>query len=579
MTVFVPSCVAHFTLKFDEALQLQIPATAQSVDALVAAGGPRLSFSNPASTRPLVVSKGRESFISNVVPKHASVELPGFRQASHFSMSFDFRQLPIDPRTVRAASVDIHIGSVGQEDFALGMTLPQVPGQTKKSILDTRSTLGFGVSATRVITAIVDEWEVEHDDSSSVITMSGRDLRGVLIDTPLSSAPKKDTIVEALNMALPIDELVKSILQMHPMFEKFAIITNPLEWGARGVPSITGIGVAPRHKRGAKGRKLGGVHTPTAELGKMSFWDLIVQFCYLVGAVPLLIGTELHIRPVRRLYDQQRAGTDPTVQTPFGGGVTRVIDQPAQRPMAPLSVRRMVYGRDIETLSFRRKFSGYQRPRAVRVTSYDNTQQVAGIDKVVSAIYPPNDAVKARKTSAAPGQDKVHEEVFEIAVGGITDTKRLNDIAQAVYEEIGRGEVGGTITTKNLASFGGDNTDPDLCRLRPGDAVEIVTDTRANSNISPLVSENTDHARVPFAKRVAELTELLGDPNLAAVIVGTARGQVQELQRFFRVSNVKYDWTHNTGLKIGFDFQNYIEPRFKADADIPAIPAVSRKVT
>ena len=51
-----------------------------------------------------------------------------------------------------------------------------------------------------------------------------------------------------------------------------------------------------------------------------------------------------------------------------------------------------------------------------------------------------------------------------------------------------------------------------------------------------------------------------GDVNLANAIVATSRGQVGQLQRFFRVSTARYNWSQNH-MKVAFDFQNYVVAR------------------
>lgn len=52
---------------------------------------------------PLVLRRGdaNVSYVLNRVPKRASVELPGYRQAATFELTVDFKELPIDPRTLQ----------------------------------------------------------------------------------------------------------------------------------------------------------------------------------------------------------------------------------------------------------------------------------------------------------------------------------------------------------------------------------------------------------------------------------------------------------------------------------------------
>lgn len=558
MSSYYPSCVVHLTLRFDEALTLEVPPTASSIDELL---------ENPTNTpqpttQPLILQRGDKNVVHIVarVPKKASIELPGYRQAGQFTLDFDFRELPIDPRTLRAVAVEIHIGSVSAEDFAAGINGQRRADGTLRSILETRTVSGARAE-TLVISGTADTWENDADETGTVISIRGRDMRGILLDTPLNSA-----LLNELDWGVPLDELIVQILDLNPLFEAFTLEMNPAEWPNGIIPSPGAPGVIPAPRRGARGRRRGGRQTPAASSNSLNFWDIIVRACYLVGAIPYFQGVTLRVRPVHSLYDQRRAGIegDPTNPTPFAGGQRRTRDEVAGVELeSPLAVRRLVYGRDTKTFKVERKFAGFQRPRVVRAVSEDIASTARGASRLLQAQWPPADEItpRQRRTRVSPGGDTAHEEVLNIPVPGIRDVTRLQEIARAVYEEIGRGEVGGSCTTPALASFGGSNADPDLTRLRPGDGVEFVHDVRAISSTPPLASTLTDHYRRPFEEQVAEVERVLGpgSNNLARVIVATSRGQVRELQRFFRVHTVKFTWAHGAGLGIEFDFQNYIE--------------------
>lgn len=118
-----------------------------------------------------------------------------------------------------------------------------------------------------------------------------------------------------------------------------------------------------------------------------------------------------------------------------------------------------------------------------------------------------------------------------------------------------------------LASFGGDNDDPDMLRLRPGDAVEFEVDARPLSSKSPLVSQlNADHQR-SFDEQVAEIRQSMAgktealDEDLIRVLVASLRSVIVSILKFFRVTNVMYSWSDTDGVEVAFDFQNYFTPR------------------
>jgi hypothetical protein len=347
----------------------------------------------------------------------------------------------------------------------------------------------------------------------------------------------------------------------------------------------------------------------------MNFWDLITKLCFLVGAVPYLIGSRLVIKPVRSIYDQQKkGGIDPNVKTPFKDGKQRTKDG------VTFSVRKMVYGRDVEDMTFERKYTGF-KPKLVRCISIDTSSKSRKPeDRVIEVIYPnqedlqkliavrlgsTKDAEKLAKqqsqetfaklkkqktTSVSASGRQSEEEVLNIPVSGITDKKRLYEIGRNVYEEIGRNEMGGSVRTRSLASFGGDNQDPDLLRLQPGDGIELEIDTRDLSDSAPLVAFLVESMRNSEAQRIAEIEARFGkdsplaDRNIAQVVVAQAQGSIVELQRLFRVKNVKYDWS-NTGIAIAFDYHNYVTARNEVTPSTGAnqnqqriTPATSNKI-
>jgi len=565
--VFRPSMVCNIRLVFDEALTVDTFPTPVTTDDMVR-NPPRSTGSS--GLQPLLVRAGVEntSFILGRVPLDASLSLPGYRQAGEFSCSFAFSDLPIDPRTVRAAAIEVHLGTISDDDFRAGMSGVESNGR-RRSQLQTRTADDKPNPDTLKMLVMVDEWDVKHDGASSKVSMKGRDPRGILIDTPISVLPKASKkLLDSLDLTQPITKVVTQILAFNPFFEQFPVHSDESDW-PDGVLPVMDENIVPRHRKGAKAKIKGGRGNPPTASIDTSFWDMIVRFCFAVGAIPFFKGNELHIRPTRSLYQQQNTNN----ATPFKGGAPRSTDVQSRTPLEkPLRSRRLVYGRDVESLSFDRKFAGFHRPKTIRVVSVDNSSTQRGVERTLVGVWPPHSDKPSKKTKIAAGGKASAEECLTYTYPGIRDIKRLTIIAQALFEEIGRQEMGGSCSTANLASFGGDNTDPDLLRLQPGDAVEFVVDVRNAGARVPLVSPYVDSQRTGFEEQVALINARLNDENLARVIVATTRGQVQGLQRTFRTKNIKYAWKDSgTALSISFDFENYVEVRNAVDYSAPEL--------
>jgi len=525
----------------------------------------------PTAQPESISEAGAEAFskVMNLVPVGATIELPAFRQAGTFSLDLLHRDLPIDPRVIRAMRAEIHLGVVSSEDFAFGMVGRAGEGGRRSSVLVPTAT-------NLVIVGMADSITSEFSDKGSTIHIEGRDLRGMLLDANI--APK---ILEKLDLKQPLDSVVRNLVQVfHPQGRGLQVSVQPSEWPNGVVPSPHVAGNLTRTKFDADPAQAGPAQSGSAA-GKtvsaiqgnpntISYWDMITQWCLVCGAIPYFVGPQLRIRPTKSLFDQRnvdQAPFDPNFPYPFGGNQPhkREVGQPlVSKPEAPFGYRRMVFGKDIQHLKFERKFGGMVVP-SVRVVSYDGDNPAKGAaNRLLDVTYPPDDgSADSRRTSrvGSSGKGATTDEIY-LSYPGIKSRAALQTIAESLYTEIGRQELGGAVSTKNLSSFGGGNHDPDLLLLRPGDPVEIRTVDSGLQTYPPFTSELLDHTSKSFEAEVAAVAKRLGDKDLAFYIVASARGNLQQLTRTFRVANVKFDWSAESGVGIAFDFQNFIEVRY-----------------
>lgn len=565
--VYYPSCVVNLIIRFDERFSL----SPEGVQAFTTANLlPRVGTPSRNLGSSLILSgqtKDNLTHITGRIPKKASVELPAYRQAGKFNLTFDFRDLPIDPRLVRSVGVRIYMDAVIAENFARGIGGPTQNGERASVLPRTgRPSIVNPSPANLVLAGTADTWHVSHTTSGSEITLEGRDQRAILLDSPI-----KPAMLKGVPLKQDIGKVVEWIVSKHPLAGQMSIKVNaPVdEWPDNKLPSPTMQGTfapaQPRVRQGADGEQ-----AKAASGGDpkgLNFWDLITKYCTLVGAVPYFKGdNELWIRPARSLYAQQTAGE--LDRTPFADGAPREVGEPN-----PLVIRRMVFGHNVEELTFERKFNGFT-PRVIHVVSYDSSSNARGSNRLLEVYWPEKatpstpddkplatDPEAASVSNVAPSGASANKDEMLISVPGINDKARLLQIAQDIYEELGRGEMGGSVKTKSLASFGGSNDDPDLMRLRPGDAVTITVDGRELSNRAPLVSPLNRQAQSDDGTLIREIASRVGDPNLARVIVATSRNYVFELQNTFRTSNVKFDWDIKSGISVSFDYHNYVEAR------------------
>jgi hypothetical protein len=621
---FAPQMVVHLAVHFDPTLQVdeapdntQVLTDADRRGADVVRqqlGGehvgqaPAVSVRQRVTHKPLLTPLSNPalglSLITGRVPMKGSVELPGVRQAGKFNLQFDFRDLPLDPRLIDDCAIEIHLGCVAPETFAEGMSSgqgAQLPRQITRRVLRTSRGveveeavgIGFTDDETLVLYGTVDTWTVEHEGRSTV-SVEGRDLRGFLLDAKVPMQRMAE-----LDLSKSIDSVVKDILGTlsSRLSLKAFVSINADEWPNRKIPSpVTQDGLT-RVRLDSDGQGTGKSSGAGSGQDKLSYWDLITRYCTLVGAVPYMRGQYIWIRPARRIFDMIEDRSQPT---PFAGGkerVARAQDSTGASWDDIIRVRRLVYGRNIEKLSFERKYA--QAAPIVEVVSIDD--RVRGESKLLIAQWPPKGSLAAAlkgdtdeadgdkpektqsKTTASSSSSGGSDRVL-LAFPCIRSLAQLQQVAQDIYEEIGRGEMGGNCSTHALTSFGGDFSDPDMLRLRPGDAVEFLVDagllqSRGDGRGQPPLApaEPLKMEALPFADAVRQIAERLPvladggrDTNLARAIVASSRSRVVGDLRWFRVSNVKYDWSTSGGVSVAFDFQNYIVSAHKAVTADPA---------
>ena len=547
--VYRPSCLVRLDARFDTAY---LPATDPQGSTSLEA--PRAVVQQAGNTSALTGAKNDGLTEQMVVrPISASVEVPSPREAGRFSLEFLYRDLPIDPRMFSSLTAKVYMGGVSADKSAQGI------GGQGYSLGDNPALVAL-TDDNLVVLGIVDEVRVRHDGQMSRVTLEGRDLRGVLLDSPAPAA-----LFTQLDLRQPIQNVVRQILDKHPLGSNFTLWYFPNEWGVvagdplKAPPSPFSSDNSTRVRLGASGKESKG--TPkTGE--EVSFWDLITNYCFLCGVLPYFSGTKLILRRARSYWAQ--LGT----------------------------VRGMIYGRDVLSLEINRKFQGANgaKGRAVMVTAINTDSEERGNGRLIEVIYPPGIRVldtgnpdnratsktgKSLKTTApsfsagevvavqagqiSPSGTVAYSDVLRVPVAGIKDRAQLLEVAQAIYEEVGRGEMSGAFETCNLSTYGRPDIEADLLKLRPGDAVRIQVDERLSTGQAPAVSPLQKDATTAAAERIREMTSRGIPARMAAAIVQSAERGVPALAPIFRAKHVKFDYSVTTGVKITCDFENYVE--------------------
>jgi hypothetical protein len=232
----------------------------------------------------------------------------------------------------------------------------------------------------------------------------------------------------------------------------------------------------------------------------------------------------------------------------------------------------MVWGRNLTSLEFTRKLGGTKVP-TIEVRCYDPSigrtrwgrypvrrgELTSGVFGVTNPPLP----LRANETgvSGARPSDKIETYTIRPTQSGTS----LGDVAQGLYEQIGRQEIEGNFETSDVSSWDLVNDVPlaiaqaDLLRLESGDSVELLVKPQDTQlpNATPATINNL--AGLSVQARANYLTGLGWKPEVARKMAVWQEGYA--FQTTFRVHNSRISFDNDEGMKLKVDFINYITIR------------------
>lgn len=472
--------------------------------------------------------------IGGVVPKQASWKENGIRSANELKLVLKFVDAPFDPRAIRTCAVELYVGTIKASDYEAAMqgdehsAADRTPGAAGAFLLPDGWVDATGRPRSNLrFQGWVDEWEVDWDeDNEPIATLTCRDNTKVLID---QDAPPR--LVLAANK--PIDEAIATYLSNFPQFAGMAVEYRP---AGEQVPSLDGAlsKTSYKPKLGPAPTKAGG--SPN----KMSVWDYLTDACGALGHVVMVEGTVVVIQRARSMLSSTVS------QRPEDPFTTRTLPSGLQ-----MERRHFIYGRNVLGYKVARRYAK-TAPTNVEVRSY-----IAKRKKVLVVRFPASAIV----TSANPGDGHSEQKYLVWRVSGIEDEKTMRVIAQSIYETVGRNELAVTLKTRNLASFGGGNEDPDIFDMKPGDAFEILVNRDAD--YSTLTGIEQEMLVADGARRFLEAAGYSADLANAYAAAYANAG----FQSTFRLREYSGEWSIDDGVSFTIGGVNYVEVRM--DQELP----------
>ena len=158
-------------------------------------------------------------------------------------------------------------------------------------------------------------------------------------------------------------------------------------------------------------------------------------------------------------------------------------------------------------------------------------------------------------TQAMPGEG-ADKKWIVWRVQGVTNRETLKLIAQSVYEQSSRKELTVELETNDLASFGGDNLDPDVLDMLPGDPFDVYVLREREEFTSAGAVEN---AALAGNKLVELLTSMGHDRALARAYADSF--SAGGFQSTFRLRTLSIEWSNEDGVSFKVSGCNFVEVR------------------
>lgn len=428
-----------------------------------------------------------------ILCKSVRVNINDYTQADTFEIEVDYKNFPFDPRCIRAVAVTIAMEDakkVFTDDNSLKYITPRINGSNPNVIF-----IGFA-----------DEERINFDDTKRTVRLEGRDYTALLIDKKYTKG--------AIGLEKPVDQVLSDILSETKETAEIKL-DNQVQGELPVLSKFWGEKDLLSGKRSMKKDE--------------TYWDVIQDIVRRAGLIAYIQLDQLVISKPRNIYDKTKAN-------------------------------KFVYGKNILNLEFHRKI-GRRRGFNLIVRSLNlNTKEVLEAKIPAEATQAWSDAtgisnteVKLKKVKAdGTAGIKEDEEVapyMSFLVADVSDKDHLVAIGEQLYEEIGRQEIEGNLTTAEMATANGLNQEFNILQCRNGTPIQIFLE---QGDMKVLSDSNKTK------DQVAKYLIARGWPSKVA---STFALKYNEFANIFYTKAVEFTLDNDQGFKCKIDFVNFIETK------------------
>ncbi len=430
-----------------------------------------------------------------VQPRAITVYSNSYNEADTFSVEFDAQDLPVTPELIRAGSCEIFLFQTpGLGKDNLAQTLKA------KDNPDTPIKEGLEPS----IVGLFDEVSMEFSDAGRTITIDGTDYTALFLSKQWIPKKQRNPDAEAsgnkagrIPTGKRLDRTLKLLMGQVPSAKVMTLAIEGVK--ADGSP-LTSADLPIVGSAESKANRKRGIPVKSGS----NYWDVMYNLTVKHGFIIFVRGLKV------------------------------VLTTPQAYVQGRTVARKMAWGRNLLGLRIGRRIGKVQTP-IVEVHSYESKSR-----KPIKARYPAN-----KKQFQVTGLGAKRDEIKIVNIPSVRDKGVLARIAEVYYNLTARSEQTVEIETMDLRDMEG----TDLLEMRAGDSLTIGFDPFNQSSV--LIEGQNEQ------QRVQTLLSLGYDEGVAQKISKTF-DFLNLFKRPFRVREVTFEWSHDGGLSIAAQLQNFI---------------------
>lgn len=433
----------------------------------------------------------KQNYIFEISPRRVSVHINDYTSADTFDCELDYKDFPFDPRAIRSVGVTIAIENI--EKFYLSNNVQ------KRLYVTDENTVFMGFA---------DEDSISFDDQKRTVRLEGRDFTSLLID--------RKYLKGTVDVSQPLDVVIKTLLEDFESTKNMQVVNRT----GGSLPVLSSFWDSKDEGTGKKNTRKDG-----------SYWDIIQDVVRQAGLICYVELDKLVVTMPRVLYDKSKT-------------------------------KRFIYGRNISQLEFKRKIGRRKGFNVVVRSLKMETKEVLEVKIPAEATPEWAEATEIlNKEIKIPETDKngnpVPEDQLKPApymafmIPNVSNKDQLIKIGQEVYEEVGRQQIEGSFSTKEMETTGADGYPFNLLKLRNGTPLSIEIEQNDLKEMSELASP--------------ELREkYLLDRGYDGAVAAVAGRSLARLATPFYTKSVSFTMDGSQGFDCKIEFLNFIETTNRA---------------